>query len=110
MIDDNLAVITSTRSKASDDARRDFEGFDVDEELRRFRKALRQAQWRIAAELAANLDEYLTRGGSRPQAWFGPACMREKDDLKARRNTTKAPLQDDDRALSTWHAWDPDEY
>jgi len=85
MTDDISPAITSTRSNASDDARRDFDGFDVDEELRRLRKALRQAQWRSVAELAANLDEHLSRGGSLPVAWLGPVCMQGALDSEARR-------------------------
>lgn len=82
MIEDRENTITSTRSNASADARRDFDGFDVNEELVRFRRALRDGQWRIAAELAANLDEYLSRGGSLPVAWLGPDCMQSSDDLE----------------------------
>lgn len=77
-------TITSTRSRASKDARRDFDGFDVDEELVRFRKALRTGQWGVAAELAANLDEHLCRGGALPVAWLGPTCMQDQLDVEAR--------------------------
>jgi hypothetical protein len=76
-------TITSTRSNESADARRDFDGFDADEELRRLRSALRDGEWRIVAELAANLDEHLCRGGSFPVAWFGPFCMQEESALAA---------------------------
>jgi hypothetical protein len=77
-------MITSTRSNTNEDARRDFDDFDVDEELRRLRDALRRGQWRVAAELSANLDEHLARGGSLPVAWLGPTCMQEVDDLESR--------------------------
>lgn len=70
----------STRSRKSEDARRDFDGFDVDEELRRLRHAMRDAQWRSVAELASNVDEHLCRGGSLPVAWLGPSCMQDPDD------------------------------
>lgn len=70
-------MITSTRSNKGVDAHRDFDGFDPDEKLRRFREAMRQDQPRAAAELAANLDEWLSRGGDLPDAWRGPPCMRE---------------------------------
>ena len=80
-----LTKIVSTRSNASEDARRDFDHFDVDEELSRLREAMRQGQWRIAAELASNLDQFLSCGGSLPVAWLGPTCMQEPGDLKARR-------------------------
>jgi hypothetical protein len=77
--------IVSTRSNASEDARRDFDHFDEDEELSRLREAMRQGQWRVVAELASNLDEHLSRGGSLPVAWLGPTCMQEPGDLNARR-------------------------
>lgn len=79
-----LTKIVSTRSNTSTDARRDFDHFDVDEELCRLRKAMRQGQWRVAAELVSNLDEHLSRGGSLPVAWLGPTCMQESGDLKVR--------------------------
>lgn len=76
-------AIVSTRSNKNKDARRDFDGFDVDEELRRLREALRGGQWRCAAELASNLDEHLSRGGPLPVAWLGPTCMQEPGDIEA---------------------------
>jgi hypothetical protein len=66
--------ITSTRSNEGKDARRDFDDFDQDAELSRFRLALKRGDWRMAAELAANLDEHLSRGGPQPIAWLGPPC------------------------------------
>lgn len=83
--DDRETKITSTRSNASVDARRDFDGFAVDEELARLRRALRDGQWRAAAELTANIDEHLSRGGSLPVAWLGPVCMQTATDLDERR-------------------------
>ena len=80
--------IVSTRSIANEDARRDFDGFDVDEELRRLRRALRDGRWRVAAELTANLDEHLCRGGSLPVAWLGPSCMQDDADRAARLRDT----------------------
>ena len=77
-------AITSTRSNASVDARRDFDGFAVDEELSRLRCALLAGRWRVVAELAANLDEHLCRGGALPVAWLGPACMQASGDLESR--------------------------
>jgi hypothetical protein len=79
-----LEMITSTRSNKNEDARRDFDDFDVDEELRRLREALRDEQWHSVAELAANLDEHLSRGGSLPVAWLGPSCMQNWDDHSER--------------------------
>lgn len=46
-----MMTITSTRSNKSADARRDFDGFDVDEELRRFRLARFHEQRHVAADL-----------------------------------------------------------
>ena len=83
-------AIVSTRSNVNEDARRDFDGFDADEELSRLRRALRDGTWRVAAELMANLDEHLCRGGSLPVAWLGPACMQEDADLEARLQSTRA--------------------
>ncbi len=76
--------IVSTRSAVNEDARRDFDGFDVDEELHLLRRALRDGRWRIAAELVSNIDEHLCRGGSLPVAWMGPECMQEAGDLEER--------------------------
>jgi hypothetical protein len=77
--------IVSTRSNASEDARRDFDHFDENEELSRLREAMRRGQWRVATELASNLDAHLSRGGSLPVAWLGPTCMQEPGNLDARR-------------------------
>jgi hypothetical protein len=74
------AAIRSTRSNKNPDARQDFDGFDVDEELRRFRAAARGGQLQVAVELAANIDEHLSRGGDLPVAWLGPACLQEDAD------------------------------
>lgn len=92
MIEDHEDRITSTRSNASADARRDFDGFDVNEELSRLRRALRDGQWRIAAELSANIDEHLSRGGALPVAWLGPDCMQGSDDRQARRDATTTAM------------------
>ena len=97
--------ITSTRSNESEDARRDFDGFDVDEELSRLRAALRAGQWRIAAELSANLDEYLSLGGALPVAWLGPTCMQSEGDLDARRVETiekATALSREQRETAIW--------
>lgn len=101
----STAPIISTRSNKSADARRDFDGFDVDEELRRLREALRAGQWRIAAELSANLDEHLSRGGPLPVAWLGPTCMQDEGDLDARHSATAekaAALSDEQRNDTIW--------
>lgn len=98
-------TIKSTRSNANEDARRDFDDFDVDEELRRFRSALRQGQWGAVAELAANLDEYLSRGGSLPVAWLGPTCMQDQDDHEERLRASMeaaAKMSAQDRQDAIW--------
>lgn len=81
-------TITSTRSNKSVDARRDFDGFNVDKELDLMREAMWQGEWRKAAELASNLDEHLSRGGSLPVAWLGPSCMQTDPDLEERHART----------------------
>lgn len=84
----------STRSSASEDARRDFDGFDVDEELRRLRFAIGNAQWRSVAELTSNIDEHLCRGGSFPVAWLGPSCMQGASDLNERIQSSLTMLKE----------------
>ena len=76
-------ILKSTRSAESEDARRDFDDFDVNEELCRARSALREidkgedaerapdALRAFAAECFANIDEWLSRGGDLPSAWQG---------------------------------------
>jgi hypothetical protein len=49
-------------------------------------------QWRIAAELSANIDEHLSRGGALPVAWLGPDCMQGSDDRQARRVATTTAM------------------
>lgn len=58
-------VFKTTRSGASDDAHRDFDGFDIDEELARARLAMIQ----FVAEAFNNIDEWLIRMGRLPKAW-----------------------------------------
>jgi len=71
----------STRSKKSEDAHRDFDGFDVDEELARFRAAVSRGDVTNAVELAKNIDENLSRGGPIPVAWLGVGCETMADHL-----------------------------
>lgn len=69
----------STRSDADVDARRDFDGFDVDEELRRLNAALSVAtppSIRFAAEAMVNIDEWLGRGGALPKRWWKAGSAR----------------------------------
>ncbi len=74
-------ILKSTRSDENADARRDFDNFDVNEELCRARRALHEidrgeyaerspdALRAFAAECFANIDEWLSRGGDLPSAW-----------------------------------------
>jgi len=76
-------ILKSTRSNANEDARRDFDDFDVNEELCRARRALHEvdkgedterspdALHSFAAECFLNIDEWLSRGGDLPSAWRG---------------------------------------
>ncbi len=64
------ASFESTRSSANVDAFRDMDGFDVDEELARFRLAVQNHAWQRAATLATNIDENLSRGGPVPGVWL----------------------------------------
>lgn len=109
-----IRATTSTRSNASEDARRDFDGFDVDEELARLREALRRKRWRSAAEFAANLDEHLSRGGDLPVAWLVPACLQESVDLEDRRRESadraaKMSTQERDDAIWGYVSVPPEE-
>jgi len=81
-------LLPTTRANDSEDAHRDMDGFDPDEELRRMRVAIgislvkavttaqRRQAMRFVVVMAANLDEHLSRGGTCPKEWLGPACMR----------------------------------
>ena len=71
--------LTSTRSNENEDARRDMDGFDVDEELARLRRAVKEVEsvkpkqelklHRFIAEAFANIDEHLLRLGDLPEMW-----------------------------------------
>ncbi len=71
--------LTSTRSNKNEDARRDMDGFDVDEELARLRRAVKEVEsvkpkqklkaHRFIAEAFANIDEHLLRLGGLPETW-----------------------------------------
>jgi hypothetical protein len=77
--------IRSTRGgMPGSDAHRDMDGFDENEELRRFELAVKKTQFAVAAKLAANLNEHAQRGGTLPAAWLGPKCMRSKKDVAYR--------------------------
>lgn len=65
----SLDPLRSTRSDENEDARRDFDGFDPDEELLRFREAADEGRNKLATELAHNLDEWMSRGGVPPMDW-----------------------------------------
>lgn len=77
--------IRSTREgKSGSEAHRDMDGFEPNEELRRFELAVKKGEMRTAAKLAENLNEHMQRGGSPPGPWLGPSCMRTRKDLKVR--------------------------
>jgi len=72
-------ILQTTRSCANADACRDMDGFDVDEELARLRRAMKEARrtspedspelYRFVAEAFENVDEYLLRQGTPPSSW-----------------------------------------
>ncbi len=68
-------ILKSTRSRSSEDAHRDFDGWDENKELELFRRAIKSKDWNKAAEFAANMDEHLSRGGSLPVAWIDGAAF-----------------------------------
>lgn len=96
-------ILESTRSHAGEDAWRDMDGFDLDEELARLRRAVHEVRthylpdrrprymaWvlrRLAgaehafdllgfiAEAFTNIDETLVRLGPLPRAWFGSSSL-----------------------------------
>lgn len=75
------AVLTSTRSTADEDAHRDYDGYDIEEDLARIRLAVKEItesprsfssygpSLRFLVEAFENLDEYLVRGGPLPKSW-----------------------------------------
>jgi hypothetical protein len=72
----------STRSSVDDDSRRDFDGFDETEELRRLRVAIATggpSALRFAAEAFRNIDEWLDRGGTLPEQWWRAGTARPND-------------------------------
>lgn len=74
-------VLRSTRAflaEKGEDARRDFDGFDVDEELARMRVALADGSMVSSAfirEAFENIDEWLVRDGDLPRAWNVPVVL-----------------------------------
>lgn len=94
-------VLQSTRSSKNEDARRDFDDFDVDEELGRLRRAVKEAReaspqerpdlYKFIVEAFENLDEHLLREGGLPQTW--------------RASLTEDPPEDPDRP--TFHRRTP---
>jgi hypothetical protein len=70
---DRPILLASTRSHADDDAHRDFDQFDVNEELARVRRALHEeatpAVTNFIATAFSNIDEWIVRGGPLPKAW-----------------------------------------
>lgn len=71
-------ILQSTRSNEDVDAHRDMDGFDVDEELARLRRALvvEEKTPEVCAfivEAFMNIDESLRREGDLPKAWWAAA-------------------------------------
>jgi len=72
-------ILQTTRSCEGADAHRDMGGFDVDEELARLRRAVRETEhvspeespelYRFVTEAFGNVDEHLRRLGSLPETW-----------------------------------------
>lgn len=71
---DGPLILKTTRSNSSGDAHRDFDGFDVDVELDRFRRATQAPAGEerdvFLIQAMMNIDEYLMRGGPLPAAWM----------------------------------------
>lgn len=70
-----IDALVTTRSNENVDAHRDFDNFDVEEELRRLRQGLRSGNLGFCREAFSNLDEWLSRNGRPPSVWspFGTA-------------------------------------
>lgn len=91
-----MAFLISTRSNSNEDARRDFDGFDIDDEMRLFREACRQKDWKHAAEFMSNIDEYLVRGGEPPNCWVKNSNMKlAKRGYDHRQNRQSRPADDE---------------
>ena len=77
--------LKTTRSHANEDAHRDGDGFDVDEELARLRRAVKEAKsdsskallLEFIVEAFGNIDEHLLREGDLPRTWWAAASETE---------------------------------
>lgn len=65
-------VFKTTRSNKNPDAHRDYDHFDIDEELARARLAIKDGSpeaLKFAVEAFDNIDEWLIRMGRLPRSW-----------------------------------------
>lgn len=74
-----LGDLMSTRPPVENaDAHRDFDHFNVDEELRTMRLAIERSIYPLTSGVFKNIDEWLSRGGKLPMAWKKrPSKVRE---------------------------------
>jgi hypothetical protein len=80
-------TLHTTRSHEDEDAHRDFDDFDVNEELARLRRAVKEAEdtspaeaqdlYKFIVEAFGNIDEHLQREGNLPRAWWAAASETE---------------------------------
>lgn len=73
--------LVTTRSCRNVDAHRDFDGFDINEELARLRYATTLATPEaldFAKTAFTNIDEFLVRGGPLPRTWEGTILSHEE--------------------------------
>lgn len=73
--------LQTTRSGQSEGAYRDMDNFDVDDELARLRRAVKETEnvcpeenpelYRFIANAFANIDESIRRLGAMPEVWGG---------------------------------------
>ncbi len=67
--EENQDLLVSTRSNENVDARRDFDGFEIETELERLRLGLRSGNLDFIREAFGNIDEWLSREGRFPVEW-----------------------------------------
>jgi hypothetical protein len=75
--------LDTTRSHENPDAHRDMDGFDVNEELARLRRAVKEVEtaapgenlelYKFIVEAFSNIDESLRREGDLPRPWWAAA-------------------------------------
>ena len=84
----SITRVKTTRSHSNEDAHRDMDDFDVNVEHHNFRVALAHGKYRLAAQLAANIDENVDRGGPMPDAW-NPRKVCERQHCPKARTPSK---------------------